>query len=452
METEILFQAFKWDATRNGRIGDWWAYLESDVLRDLSAAKFTHLWLPPASKERSQDFMGYTPMDYYDLGEHQQWIQTWDKVEKKLVWSQHGAESSLGSKYRGTETLWGHRSELDSLLRACHAQGMKCIADIVINHRAPQQVNGQDEWISWGSNEHVIASEKMVWGWKGRQDDPSEIAYKNGGVGDDDGEEGFGVNIAHHSASARNDIKQWLKWMRSVGFDGWRYDFVKGFGPEHVAEYNFHTGNPFSIGECRDTNAQRIYDWIDGTDAHDPAKKSMAFDFPLQNHLRDVFWGTRPFHELGLWKYASTSIAGGWPEKAVTFVTNHDLAREAFRGDFPTDEKRLIQGHVFLLTHPGLPSVFFSDFLERGKACKDAIRDLCLLRHELRITRTSSAQVVRSGPACYAALIDGHVIVKIGDEFWKPGGPAWKLRMAGQGWAVWALSGDGSSSRNDGWI
>lgn len=31
--------------------------------------------------------------------------------------------------------------------------------------------------------------------------------------------------------NVREDIKDWLKWLRnSIGFDGWRFDFVKGYG------------------------------------------------------------------------------------------------------------------------------------------------------------------------------------------------------------------------------
>ncbi len=30
--------------------------------------------------------------------------------------------------------------------------------------------------------------------------------------------------------AVREDIKGWLKWLRnSIGFDGWRFDFVKGY-------------------------------------------------------------------------------------------------------------------------------------------------------------------------------------------------------------------------------
>jgi len=31
----------------------------------------------------------------------------------------------------------------------------------------------------------------------------------------------------------RKDITAWMKWLRNnVGFDGWRFDFVKGYGKQ----------------------------------------------------------------------------------------------------------------------------------------------------------------------------------------------------------------------------
>jgi alpha-amylase len=446
MAAEMMLQAFKWDATFNGRIGDWYEFLQGKI-SDIADAGFTHVWLPPPSKSREQDYMGYTPVDYYDLGEFRQWVQYWDGQQKRLVWKQHDAQSSLDPsgagtpKYTGTETVWGHKSELLALLLSLRQRGIKSIADIVINHRDPQQVNQQDEWICWGSDEHSIASGKMVWGYKGRDDDPQEISYQSGGAGIDDGEGGFSANIAHGNAKARQDIKAWLAWMKNeIGFDGWRYDYAKGFAPEHIGEYNYHTGNPFSVGEFWDTNAQLVYNWIDKTDAHDPAKRSTAFDFPLQEHLRKVFWGDKSFDQLGLWKYWYVSILGGWPEKAVTFLDNHDTVRTPYC-DFPTDTKRLIQGHVFLLTHPGLPCVFHAHFYDRGSKVHDAIVALGKLRQSVGIGRNSRVDVLRATGSCYAALIDGKLVVKIGDESWNPSGLAgtWNLKLFGEGWAIWTL-------------
>ena len=70
----------------------------------------------------------------------------------------------------------------------------------------------------------------------------------------------------------------WLK--NTIGFDGWRYDLVKGFSPYYVGMYNDATSPYFSVGEYYDGNRQLVQNWVDGT-----SQKSAAFDFPLKFNL-----------------------------------------------------------------------------------------------------------------------------------------------------------------------
>ena len=45
---------------------------------------------------------------------------------------------------------------------------------------------------------------------------------------------------SHHSLQERirEDITDWLHWLRySVGFDGWRLDFVRGFPGQYTKQY-----------------------------------------------------------------------------------------------------------------------------------------------------------------------------------------------------------------------
>lgn len=49
----------------------------------------------------------------------------------------------------------------------------------------------------------------------------------------------------------RNDIIEWLNYLRKdVGFDGWRFDFVRGW-PGHFAKQYIEATDPaFALGEC----------------------------------------------------------------------------------------------------------------------------------------------------------------------------------------------------------
>lgn len=61
-------------------------------------------------------------------------------------------------------------------------------------------------------------------------------------------------NIDHSNPRIRNDLIEWMKFMRtSIGFDGWRFDFVKGYPGETLKEYIDSTVPELSVGELWDT-------------------------------------------------------------------------------------------------------------------------------------------------------------------------------------------------------
>lgn len=436
MSSDIILQAFKWDARHNHKIGNWYNLLKSKIPKMLES-KITMVWLPPACKNRSQDWVGYTPMDYYDLGEYTQWIQVWDGLA--FVWMKH----------KGKETLYGSKEELLDLLTSMNNHHIVSIVDVVLNHRDPQQVNYFGEMVSWGGPQHMIASGKMVWGdsslrpagapfWS--EDRPEELAtwYGGGSLYPDDGENGFSSNLAHENPKVRAEVKEWMIWLKEVvGFKGWRYDYVKGYDPSRIEEYNGATSPVISIGEYWDGNAQKISSWIDKT-ATTEDLRSCAFDFPLQSHLRQIFYGVKPFDELGLWCMdANLSLIKNRPGKAVTFLENHDTIRSA-NDSFPLDNKRLIQGYVFLLTHPGIPCIYWSHMFERNQEVYDTISQLCNIRKKLGLQNTSTVEMIE-WQLCYVVKIDDHVLVQIGDYLWSPDriGGNWNLVADGDGWAIW---------------
>ena len=50
----------------------------------------------------------------------------------------------------------------------------------------------------------------------------------------------------------RNSLVDWMNWLKhDIGFEGWRFDFVKGYGAEYIAEYCGKTvGNDaWNVGE-----------------------------------------------------------------------------------------------------------------------------------------------------------------------------------------------------------
>ena len=173
---EIILQGFNWESCNK----EWYKEM-SAMTPDFAAAGFTSIWLPPMSDAVSKQ--GYLPRDYYDLNSH-----------------------------------YGSEAELRDLIGVLHENNLKAIADIVINHRCAHYQGAGGKWNKFGG--------RLAW-------DHTVICANNaefGGTGNVKKEEDYiaAPNLDHSQERVRKDIIEWLLWLRnSIGFDGWRCDFVK---------------------------------------------------------------------------------------------------------------------------------------------------------------------------------------------------------------------------------
>ena len=81
-----------------------------------------------------------------------------------------------------------------------------------------------------------------------------------------------------------------------------------------------------------------------------------AFDFTTKGILPAAVEG-----ELGRLKDSNggpPGMIGLMPENAVTFVDNHDTGSTQEQWPFPSD--KVMQGYVYIFTHPGIPSIVIS--------------------------------------------------------------------------------------------
>ena len=85
--------------------------------------------------------------------------------------------------------------------------------------------DGEGRWnkfggrLPWGPE--AICSNNAVFGGKGSQKQGEDYTAA--------------PNIDHSQQRVKDDIKAWMKWLRSsIGFDGWRFDFVKGYRAPHA--------------------------------------------------------------------------------------------------------------------------------------------------------------------------------------------------------------------------
>ncbi len=403
---EILFQSFPWDANVNGQKHVWYRHLQSKAA-NLSQVGVTHVWFPPP--QRSVAPQGYMPGDWYDLG--------------------HGQELSHN------RTLYGNKEELKACIDAFHDKDIKCIGDIVVNHRCGSHQDNQGNW-----NIYHFPSGKAKW------EQWAIVAGDTGGQGANDtgGDFGAAPDVDHTNERVRQDIIDWLNWLKSeVGFDGWRFDYTKGYGGEYAGEYVEQTSACFSVGELwtdmnyngsymlpdQNSHRQALCDWLDAANG-----VVRTFDFTTKGQLQ-VACKTGEYWRLRDSEGKASGLIGWWPDRAVTFIDNHDTGSLQAHWPFPGD--KVLQGYAYILTHPGTPTIFWEHLYTWGDNHHKAIKEMAQLRTELGISRTSMLNILIAEQNRYVAQIDGKCLVKLGSGQYSPDGE-WQLRHSGNDYAIWS--------------
>lgn len=388
--TDVMLQGFHWNSAS---AGGWWTTVKNNAAA-LKAAGFTMIWLPPPSDAASTQ--GYLPRQL----------------------------NVLDSSY-GTE------AELTQALAALNAQGIKPIADLVVNHRV-----GTTNWAdftnpTWPGCSAVVAGDEWT-----------------SACGNADSGEGYAAarDLDHSQANVRADLKTWMNSrLKGVGFAGWRFDFVKGFAGSYVKEYVTATDPWFCVGEFWPTNyfdannpndwKQQIVNWVDATTG-----TCAAFDFATKGLLNDAL-NNNNYTRL---KASDGKPAGGigwWPSRHVTFVDNHDTGPSEACGNgqnhWPVPCAKVMQGYAYVLTHPGIPTVYWAHYFNWGLG--SSIQALMDIRKSAGLTSESTVSIQRAESGLYAAIVGGKVAVKLGSGSWSPG-TGWTQAASGTDYTVWTTS------------
>ena len=324
----VIMQAFYWDCPKQeNREFQWWNHVKSKIA-SLKGVGFTALWLPPASKAANIGgmSMGYDPYDYYDLGDLNQ---------------------------KGSINTWfGSKTDIQDLVSTAHTYNMAVYADFVINHNNggdAQELNPTDNTMRW--TKFNPRSNKFPRDWKCFHPSSYET-WDNQTFGEM-------PDLCHRNPYVYTGLLEYARWLlEEIGFDGFRYDFVKGYGgwivraiQEVRALRKGVSFKPFGVGECWDSD-RTIQDWLDETNAWSDNPVG-AFDFPLRYRLRDLCqtygYSLKALAEPG-------TVLQDRPLQAVTFVENHDVVR----GDPIVTDKML--AYAYILTHEGYPCIFWQDY------------------------------------------------------------------------------------------
>ena len=437
-DDRVMLQGFYWESYRHGhsdRFPDygtmrWYEIVRGQAAR-LRAARFDLIWLPPPSYAGALS-AGYNPREYFRL------------------------DNSYGSFEQ-------HRALLEDLLR----NGVEPIADIVINHR-----DGATRWADfknpeWGPDSITRDDEAFTNTDSELFDTPvaqrgapeeQPTAY-SGHTGTTYAYASF-RDIDHTNRAVRRDIIRYLLQLQSLGYRGWRYDMVHGYHARWLAQYNRATHPSFSVGEYDwDKHAaQRGWVWHSAVTPDDPATSSSVFDFSsfftLKDHKGDYTAWYGYGNGVGLVGDTTDGIA--WKNRAVTFLENHDTGyrtnedgtpQEHHEHDSFLNDWQVEQGYAHLLTHPGVPTVYWKHYFDWGEPLRAKIEALINARKVAGVHAGSALHTQNNArvKGVYAARVAGRfgdLYVRIGgsDADWQPHFSDYhdyREYAAGIGWKVW---------------
>ncbi len=387
----VMLQGFYWNSYTDTQ----WSYLESQA--DELADYFSLVWVPQSGHCGTANNMGYTPQYY---------------------WNQN---SSFGSE-----------AQLRSMISTFRQRGIGTIADVVINHR--NNLGNGGSWVDYPSETYQGETYQMLPGDICANDDGGATktwATQQGislSANADTGEDWSGCrDLDHQSPNVQRVIKAYLSYLLAdLGYAGFRYDMVKGYGAAYTGDYNHAAGPQFSVGEYWD-GTYNIKRWVDGTRV-DGVPQSAAFDFQFRYRVRDAInnadWTSLASNDMLIRN-------AGYDRYAVTFVENHDMEYRSASEQQDPIRSDTLQANAFLLAMPGTPCVF----LRHWQDCKADIKRMIAARQMAGIHNTSTVRQLISNKYYYTLATEGtngRLICVVGSKSAvSPSNPSWS-QMQGE--------------------
>jgi len=291
-------------------------------------------------------------------------------------------------------SCFGTEEQLRTMINTYKQKGVGFIADVVVNHK-----KGKTNWCDFpketveGTGQNAGITYNIEWDnsyFSGickndecnyYKNESGAYPYKTSGEYDTgDNFDGY-RDLDHTNQHVRENIMVYLHYLlNELGYAGFRYDMVKGYGAGYIQTYNnneyarnqFGTSAvpTYSVGEFWD-NQENTQNWINGT-----GRTSAAFDFALKFKLNDAI--SRGNYEA--LQYKSFTYDPYYSRYSVTFADNHDTGRESSKL-----EHNWSAANAFILASPGTPCIWYPHY----EADRDNIRAMILARKACGITNTN---------------------------------------------------------------
>ncbi len=363
---KTMMQYFEWYLPNDCNL--WKSVAESAP--SLHKLGITSIWLPPAQKSAGGiDDTGYGVYDLYDLGEFDQ---------------------------KGTvRTKYGTKEEYLLAIKTLQKQGIKVLADVVLNHRM-----GADEKqdiiaykINPDNRNEVLGDYRKISAWTkfdfaGRNNkysdfkldwshftaiDYDDIEKENGIFrfygkhfsSEVDKERGnydylMGCDVDFNNLDTVDDLNAWGKWFfEQTHVDGFRLDAVKHIRSSFYKRWLSDLKNEFktdlyTVGEYFSVNIDTLMNYLDYND-----QINSLFDVPLHDHFKIA---SESCGNYDMSKIFEETLVDRRPSKAVTFVDNHDTEPGQSLESWIQDWFKPLSYAMIMLREKGIPCIFYGDY------------------------------------------------------------------------------------------
>ena len=362
---ETMIQFFEWYLPADCSLWNKTA-MEAEYLSDLG---INYIWLPPAYKGIGGNAeVGYGVYDLYDLGEFDQ-------------------KGSVKTKY-------GSKEEYINCIKALKQYRIKVLADIVFNQKMGadesekviaiednpinrnQAISEPHEITAWtkftfpGRN-NTYSDFKWNWthfhgvDWDENQKKSSVFRFYGKHWDESvDKEKGnfdylMGCDVDLNNVDVVEELTNWGKWyLQTTNVDGFRIDAIKHIRASFFVDWlkdlsEFSQKNLFTVGEYWSSNVNSLKSYLEETN-----NAISLFDVPLHYNLFNASHSNGHFDMRTIFSNTLVSVA---PERAVTFVDNHDTEPGQSLESWVSDWFKPHAYSLILLRKEGLPCIFYGD-------------------------------------------------------------------------------------------